>query len=257
MIGQMTFFPNLFMAATGCSNTEVFVPFITTFDDCNVSFKIRGMQSSKKRHNRYPSLMEVSIVLKNCFKCIHSPQLKCMVEVRRTKDKGYGLFCIAAHIPKGTRIAEFSGTKINCVDEYDNVIRNKPTGIYVIQCDVAGSKFLDAASNPKYGEFRYDEAPGHFMNSSHPCLEPPFDESNCIIECGPDEFDCCAVTAKDVYFGDELLVDYHHQLTKLKIARSCGCHECEMALRSPSWPNRGDGCDVTPGLIQAGAASYV
>ena len=35
---------------------------------------------------------------------------------------------------------------------------------------------------------------------------------------------------------DQILVDYHDQLTKLGIAKSCGCHDCRVALSSRRWP---------------------
>ena len=57
--------------------------------------------------------------------------------------------------------------------------------------------------------------------------------SNSELVVGQGEFECSIVTTKDVHAGEEFLIDYHHLLVKLRIARSCGCYECVGALQSP------------------------
>ena len=186
---------------------------------------------------RYPSPEEVSIP----FKCNKINfmffQLREMVEVRQCEpeSKGVGLFCTTVSIPKGTRVAVFAGKPIVCIDDNDNVIRSKPTGVYIIQVDEEGHLFLDCAGCPKFGEPGYTRSTGHFVNSCHPELRFPDNTANCEMVCGPGDFDVAVVTIEDIAHGEEFLLDYHQQLTKIGIAQSCGCYECEETKESPDW----------------------
>jgi hypothetical protein len=159
------------------------------------------------------------------------------VEVRlcQQQSKGYGLFCKIDLILKGTRVAVFDGKPVTCVDDNGNKLCGKPTGAYIVQVDREGDKFLDCSDSPSYGELGYDLHAAHFVNSSHPLLPSPQTHPNCELVCGPGEFECSIHTLQDVQYGAELLIDYHQQLVKLKIARSCGCKECVGATNSPNW----------------------
>ena len=121
------------------------------------------------------------------------------------------------------------------MDDDGREICSKPTGEYVVQVDRDGNKFLDCSDSPKFGDHGYKKFTGHFVNSSHPHLPFPDNAPNSELVVGQGEFECSIVTTKDVHAGEEFLIDYHHLLVKLRIARSCGCYECVGALQSPEW----------------------
>jgi hypothetical protein len=158
----------------------------------------------------------------------------CWSQTMWRKCKGYGIFSKVDSIPKGTRVALFSGKPVSIVDYDGREICSKPTVDYVIQVDRGGNKFLHCSESPKFGDHGYKKFTGQFVNSSHPHLPFPHNAPNSELVVGQNE---------------EFLVDYHHLLVKLRIARSCGCYESVGALQSPEW---------IPGLgIQLGVPLWI
>jgi hypothetical protein len=170
------------------------------------------------------------------------------VEVRECipKSKGLGVFCNTDKITKGTTVATFEGEQISWVQGDD-----MPTGIYVVQCDKDGLFFLDCTNCPKFGEDGYEKCIGRFVNSSHPNLPSPDNIPNCHMVAGPGQFDMVIVATKDIFLDEELLFDYHWQLTKFKIAKSCGCYECLGAEESLDWVSKETkGPEVESGAVE-------
>ena len=161
-----------------------------------------------------------------------------LVKVKKidNADLGFGLFCSRDSIAKNTILCHYSGTPIYCFDPNGDFLRPRPVGCNIICCDHERGIYLDVSSSPEVGEEGCESSCARFANSSHPLLPAPYNEANAILICCPENVECYLSSLKILRKGDQILVDYHEQLTKLGIAQSCGCHDCNVALRSRRWP---------------------
>ena len=113
-------------------------------------------------------------------------------------------------ISKGTELSRYAGCVIKCPS------KEQQNGRYLIELDCDKGLFIDGeGADPREGI-------AQVANTCIPGAKPPFDRANCMF--WSDGIDVTLHTTRNVYPGEELLVDYHWHFKALR--RKCGCRFC-------------------------------
>ena len=167
-----------------------------------------------------------------------------VVEVRKhlppNAHIGFGLFIKAPLVKAGTEVASFDGEIVQCKDENGEITRRPPIGSYIVCLGEEEGVYLDCSQNKQFGEEGFEDHCAHFANSSHPLLDPPFNEPNAVLlGCPFQPTRNVLKLTKALRKGDEVLWDYHYQLVKKELVRRCrdeSCEGCADVYRTPRWP---------------------
>jgi hypothetical protein len=149
------------------------------------------------------------------FKTYYESEKKCFIE----RSQLHNLGCFAkTDISENEFITHFPGHRITSPLHYEYAIEWRSSA-----APDAVSYFVD----PFMIHSDLSIGCGHLINSSHPALQPPFNEPNCDFV-WRSKYPYIAIYSKDVYIrkGTELLLDYHYMLTH-RVPLVCSCDICD------------------------------
>ena len=154
------------------------------------------------------------------------------IQIRKSKLHGYGVFCCQPRITRSKRLTTYPSVVVKIrPGDTPWTSQHRPYSIEVIK----GKMYLDAYN---YGIEDHAHL-GHIFNTCHPSLPPPYNKKNVDFFPTAKSSIVHIKTTRNVYYGEELLADYHWYLTTRKLLCTLPvCKECPPEFRRPGWKNK-------------------